>query len=78
MRFRTAQVVAAVVALAMGAWVWVASTQAIGRLGGEPPGSVLLGSLLGVVAAVVTYALLHEGPRGVPLLLRVRGRRGRR
>lgn len=78
MRFRTAQVVAVVVSLAMGGWVWAASTGTIGRLGGRPPGSVLLGSVIGALAAAITYSLLHDGPRGVPLLLRVRSRRGRR
>jgi hypothetical protein len=69
---------AVVVSAAMGLWVWVAGTGVVGRMGGRPPASVVAGLLLGAVAAVVTYSLLHDGPRGVPLVLRVRNRRGRR
>ena len=78
MRFRSAQVVAALVALVVGAWAFASATQLVERAGGEPPGSVLVAWLVGGAAAIVTYALLHEGPRGVPLALRVRNRRGRR
>lgn len=78
MRLRTVPVMAALVSVVMGSWVWAAGTEVVGRLGGRPPASVVAGLLLGAVAAVVTYALLHDGPRGVPLVLRVRNRRGRR
>lgn len=78
MRFRTAQAMAVVVSVVMGAWVWVASSGALDRMGGQPPGPVIAGWVLGAVAAAVTYSLLRDGPRGALLVLRVRNRRDRR
>lgn len=75
---RRAELLAIAVSLVMGAWVTVATLAIVDLVGGGPPASVVVALVLGPAAGALVYALLHDGPRALPLLLRVRSRRGRR
>lgn len=78
MSFRSGQVVTLVVALLAGSWIVWATLGIAERLGVGPPVSVLVSLVVGALAAALVAALLHDGPRPLPLVLRVRDRRGRR
>ena len=78
MSYRISQLMAVVVSLVVGAWTMAATVALLERIGAGPPASVLVAMVLGPLTAALVYALLHDGPRAVPLLLRVRDRRGRR
>lgn len=75
---RPAPPLALAIAAVMGTWVVVSTLAIADRLGSGPPASVVVALALGAAAAAVVYTLLHDGPRPLPLVVRVRSRRERR